>query len=95
MPRVINWGPLVTIEKEGTYQPSRIKSSSYGCTDFRRETKTRVNSLADGCISVHKKNGEYNESKNQPNELRIVGILIGNEITITVEYPPGKLKLNI
>ena len=52
-------------------------------------------SQAWGCISVHKKNGEYNESKNQPNELRIVGILIGNEITITVEYPPGKLKLNI
>ena len=87
MPTVINWGPLVTIEKKGTYQPSRIKS---------RETKTRVNSLADGCISVHKKNGEYNESKNQPNELGIVGILIiGNEITITVEYLPGKLKLNI
>ena len=52
-------------------------------------------SQAWGCISVQKKNGEYNESKNQPNELRIVGILIGNEITITVEYLPGKLKLNI
>lgn len=52
-------------------------------------------SQAWGCISVHKKNGEYNESKNQPNELRIVGILIGNEITITAEYLSGKLKLNI
>ena len=52
-------------------------------------------SQAWGCISVHKKNGEYKKKKNQPNELRIVEILIGNEITITAEYLPGKLKLNI
>ena len=53
-------GPLITRRKKGAYQLSRIESSSYGCNDFRRETKTRVSSFADGqsgCISVHKNMG--------------------------------------
>ena len=56
----ISRGLWVTKEKKKTYQPPRIKSSSYGCNDFRRETKTRVNPLTDGqsgSISVYKKNG--------------------------------------
>ena len=60
VPRAISWWPLVTRGKKGAYQPSRIESSSYGCIDFRAETKTRANSLADGqsgCLCVHKKNG--------------------------------------
>ena len=76
VPRTISWRPLVTRGKKGAYQPSRIESSSYGYIDFRRETKTRVNSPADGqsgCISVHKKSGGYIESKNEPSEKRIVG----------------------
>ena len=77
VPREISWGALATRGKKGAYQPSWIESSSYGCIDFRRETKTRVNSLTDGqsgCITVHKKNREYSESKNEPGEQRIVGI---------------------
>ena len=38
-------GALVTRGKKGAYQPSRIGTTSYGSIDFRRETKTRVNSL--------------------------------------------------
>ena len=56
----ISRGPWVTKEKKKAYQPPPIKSSSYGCNDFRQETKTRVNPLTDGqsgSISVYKKNG--------------------------------------
>ena len=40
-----------------------------------RETKTRIDSVADGqlgCISIHKKNWGYSESKSKPSEQRIV-----------------------
>ena len=77
MPRAVNWGPLVKRGKKRAYQPSRIESSSYGCIDFCRKTKTRVNSLADGqsaCISILNKNGGYSESKNEPSKQRIVEI---------------------
>ena len=52
-------GQWVTKGKKEAYQSSRIKRSSYGCNDFRRETKNRVNPLTDrqsGSISKQKKN---------------------------------------
>ena len=104
VPRTISWGPLVTRGKKGAYQPSRIESSSYGCIDFRRQIKTRVNSLADGqsgCISIHKKNGgggagkggggTLNQKMNQVCK-ELWELVIGNGITITVECLLGKLS---
>lgn len=68
---------MVARGEKGEYQPFRIESSSYRCINFRRETKTRVNSLADeqsGYIRVHKKNGGYSESKNKSSKQIMVEI---------------------
>ena len=92
----ISRGPWVTKEKKKAYQPLRIKSSSYGCNDFRRETKTRINPLTDGqsgSINVYKKNGvasreggggKVNQKMNQISK-ELWQFLIENAITIIVE----------
>ena len=59
--RGISQRPWITKGKKEAYQPHWIKSSSYGCNDFRIETKPKVSPLTDGqsgSISIHEKNGE-------------------------------------